>query len=160
MAQECQTQSQNFRAADLHLYTGLASWLLRILVLLSEGNSISLYLLHILLCNFSVMTKAKSMNYCETPKYQLDTLLKNFSEVRKATVTSWVWGLSSCLINNCLFEFENICFLFQAKYKDSYVQNVLGHYIGSFEDPYQVHCLKISAQNSDVSLKTIVHASQ
>lgn len=105
-------------------------------------------------------TKAKSMNYCETPKYQLDTLLKNFSEVRKATVTSWVWGLSSCLINNCLFEFENICFLFQAKYKDSYVQNVLGHYIGSFEDPYQVHCLKISAQNSDVSLKTIVHASQ
>ena len=80
-------------------------------------------------------TKAKSMNYCETPKYQLDTLLKNFSEVRKATVTSWVWGLSSCLINNCLFEFENICFLFQAKYKDSYVQNVLGHYIGSFEDP-------------------------
>ena len=105
-------------------------------------------------------TKAKSMNYCETPKYQLDTLLKNFSEVRKATVTSRVWGLSFCLINNCLFEFENICFLFQAKYKDSYVQNVLGHYIGSFEDPYQVHCLKVSAQNSDVSLKTIVHASQ
>uniref|UniRef100_A0A8C4N0J8 Nebulin n=1 Tax=Equus asinus asinus TaxID=83772 RepID=A0A8C4N0J8_EQUAS len=69
-------------------------------------------------------TKAKSMNYCETPKYQLDTLLKNFSE---------------------------------AKYKDSYVQNVLGHYIGSFEDPYQIHCMKVSAQNSDVSLKTIVH---
>uniref|UniRef100_A0A3Q1M707 Nebulin n=1 Tax=Bos taurus TaxID=9913 RepID=A0A3Q1M707_BOVIN len=65
-------------------------------------------------------TKAKSMNYCETPKYQLDTLLKNFSE---------------------------------AKYKDSYVQNVLGHYIGSFEDPYQVHCLKISAQNSDKNYK-------
>ncbi|XP_055428574.1 nebulin isoform X18 [Bubalus kerabau] len=65
-------------------------------------------------------TKAKSMNYCETPKYQLDTLLKNFSE---------------------------------AKYKDSYVQNVLGHYIGSFEDPYQVHCLKVSAQNSDKNYK-------
>ncbi|XP_055254654.1 nebulin isoform X11 [Moschus berezovskii] len=65
-------------------------------------------------------TKAKSMNYCETPKYQLDTLLKNFSE---------------------------------AKYKDSYVQNVLGHYIGSFEDPYQVHCMKVSAQNSDKNYK-------
>ncbi|XP_065787603.1 nebulin isoform X6 [Muntiacus reevesi] len=65
-------------------------------------------------------TKAKSMNYCETPKYQLDTLLKNFSE---------------------------------AKYKDSYVQNVLGHYIGSFEDPYQVHCMRVSAQNSDKNYK-------
>ncbi|XP_058571286.1 nebulin isoform X21 [Neofelis nebulosa] len=65
-------------------------------------------------------TKAKSMNYCETPKYQLDTLLKNFSE---------------------------------ARYKDSYVQNVLGHYVGSFEDPYQIHCMKVSAQNSDKNYK-------
>ncbi|XP_052492074.1 nebulin isoform X13 [Budorcas taxicolor] len=65
-------------------------------------------------------TKAKSMNYCETPKYQLDTLLKNFSE---------------------------------AKYKDSYVQNVLGHYIGSFEDPYREHCMKVAAQNSDKNYK-------
>ncbi|XP_011358593.1 nebulin [Pteropus vampyrus] len=65
-------------------------------------------------------TKAKSVNYCETPKYQLDTLLKNFSE---------------------------------AKYKDSYVHNVLGHYIGSFEDPYQIHCKKVSAQNSDKNYK-------
>ncbi|XP_036040832.1 nebulin isoform X1 [Onychomys torridus] len=65
-------------------------------------------------------TKAKSMNYCETPKYQLDTLLKNFSE---------------------------------AKYKDSYVKNILGHYVGSFEDPYQTHCMKVSAQNSDKSYK-------
>lgn len=38
-------------------------------------------------------TKAKSMNYCETPKYQLDTLLKNFSEVRRATPTSWAGRL-------------------------------------------------------------------
>ncbi|XP_013372944.1 PREDICTED: nebulin [Chinchilla lanigera] len=65
-------------------------------------------------------TKAKSVNYCETPKYQLDTLLKNFSE---------------------------------AKYKDSYVKNILGHYVGSFEDPYHTHCLKVSAQNSDKSYK-------
>ncbi|XP_070279111.1 nebulin isoform X3 [Myotis yumanensis] len=65
-------------------------------------------------------TKAKSMNYCETPKYQLDTLLKSFSE---------------------------------AKYKDKYVQNILGHYIGSFEDPYQSHCMKVSAQNSEKNYK-------
>ncbi|KAF6115228.1 nebulin [Phyllostomus discolor] len=65
-------------------------------------------------------TKAKSMNYCETPKYQLDTLLKNFGE---------------------------------NKYKDSYVQNILGHYIGSPEDPHQIHCMKVSAQNSDKNYK-------
>ncbi|XP_021104110.1 nebulin isoform X24 [Heterocephalus glaber] len=65
-------------------------------------------------------SKAKSVNYCETPKYQLDTLLKNFSE---------------------------------AKYKDSYVKNILGHYVGSFEDPYHTHCMQVSAQNSDKSYK-------
>ncbi|XP_069927017.1 nebulin isoform X46 [Oryctolagus cuniculus] len=65
-------------------------------------------------------TKAKSMNYCETPKYQLDTQLKNFSE---------------------------------AKYKDLYVKNILGHYVGSFEDPYHTHCMKVAAQNSDKSYK-------
>ncbi|EFB21676.1 hypothetical protein PANDA_015870, partial [Ailuropoda melanoleuca] len=65
-------------------------------------------------------TKAKSMNYCETPKYQLDALMKNFSE---------------------------------AKYKDSYVQNILGHYVGSSEDPYQIHCMRVSAQNSDKNYK-------
>uniref|UniRef100_A0A2K5QVT8 Nebulin n=1 Tax=Cebus imitator TaxID=2715852 RepID=A0A2K5QVT8_CEBIM len=65
-------------------------------------------------------TKAKSMNYCETPKYQLDTQLKNFSE---------------------------------AKYKDLYVKDILGHYVGSFEDPYHTHCMKVAAQNSDKSYK-------
>ncbi|XP_040827496.1 nebulin isoform X1 [Ochotona curzoniae] len=65
-------------------------------------------------------TKAKSMNYCETPKYQLDTQLKNFSE---------------------------------AKYKDLYLKNILGHYVGSFEDPYHTHCMKVAAQNSDKSYK-------
>uniref|UniRef100_A0A8C9APP7 Nebulin n=1 Tax=Prolemur simus TaxID=1328070 RepID=A0A8C9APP7_PROSS len=65
-------------------------------------------------------TKARSMNYCETPRYQLDTLLKNFSE---------------------------------AKYKDSYEKNILGHYVGSFEDPYYTHCMKVAAQNSDKSYK-------
>ncbi|CAO2597436.1 NEB [Lemmus lemmus] len=62
-------------------------------------------------------TKAKSINYCETPKFQLDTILQNFSS--------------------------------DTKYKDSYLKNILGHYVGSFEDPYHTHCMKVSAQNSD-----------
>lgn len=55
-------------------------------------------------------TKAKSVNYCETPKYQLDTLLKNFSEVRKAVVTSRVWGLPYCFTYNCEFELHMFSF--------------------------------------------------
>ncbi|KAM7316556.1 hypothetical protein ACRRTK_024287 [Alexandromys fortis] len=62
-------------------------------------------------------TKAKSINYCETPKFQLDTVLQNFSS--------------------------------DTKYRDSYLKNILGHYVGSFEDPYHTHCMKVSAQNSD-----------
>lgn len=102
-------------------------------------------------------TKAKSMNYCETPKYQLDTLLKSFSEVRKAVPTSGVGGLPP--VWQITVHLNYTCFLFQTKYKDKYVQNILGHYIGSFEDPYETHCMKVSAQNSEVSLKTIVCAS-
>ncbi|XP_049568397.1 nebulin isoform X12 [Orcinus orca] len=66
-------------------------------------------------------TKAKSINYCETPKFKLDTVLQNFSS--------------------------------DTKYKDSYLKNILGHYVGSFEDPYHTHCMKVSAQNSDKNYK-------
>ncbi|XP_044922748.1 nebulin isoform X20 [Mustela putorius furo] len=66
-------------------------------------------------------TKAKSINYCETPKFQLDTVLHNFTS--------------------------------DTKYKDSYLKNILGHYVGSFEDPYHTHCMKVSAQNSDKNYK-------
>ncbi|NP_001406448.1 nebulin [Rattus norvegicus] len=66
-------------------------------------------------------TKAKSINYCETPKYQLDSVLQNFSS--------------------------------DTKYKDSYLKNILGHYVGSFEDPYHTHCMKVTAQNSDKNYK-------
>ncbi|XP_023577166.1 nebulin isoform X40 [Octodon degus] len=66
-------------------------------------------------------TKAKSINYCETPKFKLDTVLHNFSS--------------------------------DTKYKDSYLKNILGHYVGSFEDPYHSHCMKVTAQNSDKNYK-------
>ncbi|XP_059560477.1 nebulin isoform X31 [Myotis daubentonii] len=62
-------------------------------------------------------TKAKSINYCETPKFQLDAVLQKFSS--------------------------------DTKYKDSYLKNILGHYVGSYEDPYYAHCMKVTAQNSD-----------
>ncbi|XP_016061235.1 PREDICTED: nebulin [Miniopterus natalensis] len=62
-------------------------------------------------------TKARSINYCETPKFQLDAVLQKFSS--------------------------------DTKYKDSYLKNILGHYVGSYEDPYYAHCMKVTAQNSD-----------
>ncbi|XP_030309704.1 nebulin [Calypte anna] len=60
--------------------------------------------------------KGSSINYCDTPKFQTDAALKNFSDI---------------------------------KYKDAYQKNILGHYLGSFEDPYHVHCMKVEAMKSD-----------
>ncbi|XP_075367808.1 nebulin [Mycteria americana] len=65
-------------------------------------------------------SKGTSMNYCDTPKFQTDTALKNFSDV---------------------------------KYKDAYQKNILGHYLGSFEDPHHTHCMKVEAMKSDKNYK-------
>ncbi|KAJ6660796.1 hypothetical protein lerEdw1_017422, partial [Lerista edwardsae] len=60
--------------------------------------------------------KGTSINYCDTPKYQIDNVLKNFSEV---------------------------------KYTEPYKTNILGRYVGTFEDPYQAHCMKVEAMKSE-----------
>ncbi|XP_014104781.1 PREDICTED: nebulin isoform X23 [Pseudopodoces humilis] len=65
-------------------------------------------------------SRGNRMNYCETPKFQTDAALKNFSDV---------------------------------KYKDAYQKNILGHYLGSFEDPHQIHCMKVEAMKSDKNYK-------
>ncbi|XP_077176195.1 nebulin isoform X35 [Paroedura picta] len=64
--------------------------------------------------------KGSSINYCDTPKYQIDSVLKNFGDV---------------------------------KYKEAYQNNILGRYIGSYEDPYQAHCMKVAAMKSDKNYK-------
>nr|DBA19737.1 TPA: hypothetical protein GDO54_015520 [Pyxicephalus adspersus] len=64
--------------------------------------------------------KGTSINYCDTPKFQIDNVLKNFSDL---------------------------------KYKDHYQKNVQGQYIGSFEDPYMLHCAKVSGLVSDKNYK-------
>uniref|UniRef100_A0A672V067 Nebulin n=1 Tax=Strigops habroptila TaxID=2489341 RepID=A0A672V067_STRHB len=65
-------------------------------------------------------SKGTSINYCDTPKFQTDSALKNFSDV---------------------------------KYKDAYQKNILGHYLGSFEDPHHIHCMKVEAMKSDKNYK-------
>ncbi|XP_075036963.1 nebulin isoform X6 [Mixophyes fleayi] len=64
--------------------------------------------------------RGTSINYCDTPKFQIDNVLKSFSDL---------------------------------KYKDHYHRNVLGHYIGSYEDPYMLHCAKVSGFRSDKNYK-------
>ncbi|XP_032423794.1 nebulin isoform X6 [Xiphophorus hellerii] len=51
-----------------------------------------------------------SINYCDTPKFQMDSVLKKFSDIR---------------------------------YKEKYDKEVKGHYVGSYEDLYMVHCQKV-----------------
>lgn len=52
--------------------------------------------------------------------------------------------------------FINLSLFFQVKYKDAYQKNILGHYLGSFEDPHHTHCMKVEAMKSDVSVAMIL----
>ncbi|KAM3607131.1 uncharacterized protein V6R79_002158 [Siganus canaliculatus] len=66
-------------------------------------------------------SRGSSINYCDTPKFQMDSVLKQFSD---------------------------------AHYKDKYENEVKGHYIGSYEDLYMLHCQKIEEMKSDQSYKS------
>uniref|UniRef100_A0AAZ1X586 Nebulin n=1 Tax=Oreochromis aureus TaxID=47969 RepID=A0AAZ1X586_OREAU len=57
-----------------------------------------------------------SINYCDTPKFQMDSVLKSFSD---------------------------------AHYKDKYENEVKGHYIGSYEDLYMLHCQKVEEMKNE-----------
>ncbi|XP_077393753.1 nebulin [Festucalex cinctus] len=51
-----------------------------------------------------------SINYCETPKFQVDSVLKQFTDRR---------------------------------YKEKYDNEIKGHYMGSYEDVYMLHCQQV-----------------
>ncbi|KAI4876854.1 hypothetical protein NFI96_011088 [Prochilodus magdalenae] len=61
-----------------------------------------------------------SINYCDTPKFKMDNVLKKFSD---------------------------------AHYKEKYDNEVKGHYIGSYEDIFTVHCQKVEELKSDKTYK-------
>ncbi|XP_060909068.1 nebulin isoform X26 [Labrus mixtus] len=62
-----------------------------------------------------------SINYCDTPKFQMDSVLKKFSD---------------------------------ARYKDKYESEVKGHYIGSYEDLYMIHCQKMEEMKNEQLYKS------
>uniref|UniRef100_A0A672PWV0 Nebulin n=1 Tax=Sinocyclocheilus grahami TaxID=75366 RepID=A0A672PWV0_SINGR len=63
-----------------------------------------------------------SINYCDTPKFKMDSVLKKFSDVR---------------------------------YKEKYENEVKGHYVGSYEDIFTVHCQKMEELKNDVKYMII-----
>uniref|UniRef100_A0A3Q3IH06 SH3 domain-containing protein n=1 Tax=Monopterus albus TaxID=43700 RepID=A0A3Q3IH06_MONAL len=65
-------------------------------------------------------TRGSSINYCETPKFQMDSVLKQFNDTN---------------------------------YKNKYDNEVKGHYIGSYEDLYTLHCQKVEEMKSDKNYK-------
>ncbi|XP_029689943.1 nebulin isoform X7 [Takifugu rubripes] len=62
-----------------------------------------------------------SINYCDTPKFQMDTVLKQFTD---------------------------------AHYKDKYENEVKGHYVGSYEDLYMLHCQKVEEMKNEQLYKS------
>ncbi|XP_069081294.1 nebulin isoform X8 [Pleurodeles waltl] len=65
-------------------------------------------------------SRGSSINYCDTPKFQIDNVLKKFSDIQ---------------------------------YKETYQKKILGHYIGSYEDPHMLHCMKVASMRSDKNYK-------
>nr|XP_055070821.1 nebulin isoform X3 [Misgurnus anguillicaudatus] len=65
-------------------------------------------------------SKGFSINYCDTPKFKMDSVLKKFTD---------------------------------AHYKDTYEKAVKGHYIGSYEDIYMLHCQKVEEMKNDKNYK-------
>ncbi|XP_054602616.1 nebulin isoform X5 [Nothobranchius furzeri] len=57
-----------------------------------------------------------SINYCDTPKFQMDSVLKRFTDTR---------------------------------YKAKYENEVKGHYVGSYEDVYMLHCQKVEEMKNE-----------
>ncbi|XP_035859753.1 nebulin isoform X36 [Sander lucioperca] len=66
-------------------------------------------------------SRGSSINYCDTPKFQMDSVLKQFSD---------------------------------ARYKTKYENEVKGHYIGSFEDLYMLHCQKVEEMKNEQLYKS------
>ncbi|XP_072253587.1 nebulin isoform X3 [Leuresthes tenuis] len=65
-------------------------------------------------------SRGSSINYCDTPKFQMDSVLKQFND---------------------------------AHYKNKYENEVKGHYIGSYEDLYMLHCQKVEEMKNEQSYK-------
>ncbi|XP_035533052.1 nebulin isoform X20 [Morone saxatilis] len=65
-------------------------------------------------------SRGSSINYCDTPKFQMDSVLKQFTDVH---------------------------------YKDKYDNEVKGHYIGSYEDLFMLHCQKVEEMKSEQQYK-------
>ncbi|XP_048095567.1 nebulin isoform X16 [Alosa alosa] len=65
-------------------------------------------------------SRGSSINYCDTPKFKMDNVLKQFTD---------------------------------AHYKTKYENEVKGHYIGSYEDIYMLHCQKMEEIKSSTNYK-------
>ncbi|TRY59272.1 hypothetical protein DNTS_016356 [Danionella cerebrum] len=65
-------------------------------------------------------SRGSSINYCDTPKFRMDSVLKKFSD---------------------------------AHYKEKYENEVKGHYVGSYEDVFTIHCQKMEEMKNDQNYK-------
>uniref|UniRef100_A0A673A9E3 Nebulin n=1 Tax=Sphaeramia orbicularis TaxID=375764 RepID=A0A673A9E3_9TELE len=82
-----------------------------------------------------------SINYCDTPKFQMDSVLKKFNDVSRNLKSE-----ESFILFLLLFLYSSP---FLAHYKDKYNEEVKGHYIGSYEDVYMLHCQKVEEMKNE-----------
>lgn len=81
----------------------------------------------------------------------MDSVLKKFSDV------SHISSINIAKVqaeNNDVITLE-VLFL-QLHYKDNYENKIKGHYVGSYEDVFMLHCQRVEELKKDVSHRTII----
>ncbi len=78
----------------------------------------------------------------------MDSVLKKFNDVSD--------GIIICYKYLIYPRFSSLyCSLFQIRYKEKYENEVKGHYVGSYEDVFSVHCQKVEELKKDVSYPNV-----
>lgn len=80
----------------------------------------------------------------------MDSVLKKFSDVSDACFTHLLKTLT-------FISFSNVFILLspQARYKDKYENEVKGHYIGSYEDIFMLHCQRMEEMKNEVGFPDV-----
>lgn len=78
----------------------------------------------------------------------MDSVLKKFNDVSDDFIICYKYLIYPHFSSN-------IVLFSQIRYKEKYENEVKGHYVGSYEDVFSVHCQKVEELKKDVSYPNV-----
>lgn len=80
----------------------------------------------------------------------MDSVLKKFSDVSNTCFASFLKTFTHISFSNVFIYLSP-----QTRYKEKYENEVKGHYVGSYEDVFMLHCQKVEEMKSDVGFPNV-----